>query len=400
MKTKIIDLIDFDKVDTLLEGFNKTTGFVTAILDLEGNVLSKSGWRQICTEFHRVNPETSKNCIISDTFLAGKMEQGEKYHFYKCLNGLIDVAVPIVINGEHVANLFSGQFFFEQPDSNFFKKQADKYDFKEDIYLKALRKVPVVSKEKVLNAMEFLLNMTQLISEMTSQKLEEMELNESIRENENFSRLLFEQSAIGLSLTSLDGRLIDANTTFSNIIGRTLAETKALNYWDITPEKYKDQEQKQLDSLTKTGRYGPYEKEYIHKNGHLVPVRLQGLIIERNNEKIVWSSVEDISEKKMAEAKSREKDLQFRKLSANVPDLIYQFTRKTDGTYFVPVASEGIRNIFGCSPEDVVDDFAPIGNVIHPEDAERVIADIEYSAKHLSYFTCEFRVQIQGRPVQ
>jgi two-component system cell cycle sensor histidine kinase/response regulator CckA len=104
MKTKLRDFIDFKRINLLLEGFNKTTGFVTAILDLEGNVLSKSGWRQICTEFHRVNPETAKKCTISDTELAGKMAEGEKYHFYKCLNGLVDVAVPIIINDEHVAN--------------------------------------------------------------------------------------------------------------------------------------------------------------------------------------------------------------------------------------------------------------------------------------------------------
>lgn len=85
MKNNILDLIDFDKVDTLLEGFNKSTGYVTAILDLNGNVLSKSGWRQICTDFHRVNPETSKKCTISVTVLANKLAEGEKYHFYKCL---------------------------------------------------------------------------------------------------------------------------------------------------------------------------------------------------------------------------------------------------------------------------------------------------------------------------
>lgn len=99
MKNKILDFIDFEKVDTLLEGFNKSTGFVTAILDLEGNVLSKSGWRQICTEFHRIHLATSKKCTISDTDLANKMAEGEKYHFYKCLNRLVDVAVPVVING-------------------------------------------------------------------------------------------------------------------------------------------------------------------------------------------------------------------------------------------------------------------------------------------------------------
>jgi PAS domain S-box-containing protein len=92
--------------------------------------------------------------------------------------------------------------------------------------------------------------------------------------------------------------------------------------------------------------------------------------------------------------------MEFRKLSANVPDLLFQFTRKPDGSYYVPIASEGIRNIFGCLPEDVIDDFTPIGSVIYPEDAERVIRDIEYSAAHLTYFTCEFRVLIPGREIQ
>lgn len=314
MKAKLLDIIDFEKVDILLEGFNKSTGFVTAILDLEGNVLSKSGWRQICTEFHRIHPETSKKCTISDTVLAGKLSEGEKYHFYQCLNGLIDVAVPIVIKNEHIANLFSGQFFFEDPDNSFFKKQAEKYGFNEKIYLKALGKVPVVSKEKVLVVMDFLLNMTQLISDMTFQKLEQMEDKEALKESEKYNRMLFEQSAIGLLLTSLDGKLIDINQACANIIGRTIEEAKTLTYWDITPERYQNQEQQQLESLSKTGRYGPYEKEYIHKDGHLVPVRLQGLIIDRNKEKYIWSSVEDITESKQAEENLRESEYRFRKL--------------------------------------------------------------------------------------
>ena len=92
----------------------------------------------------------------------------------------------------------------------------------------------------------------------------------------------------------------------------------------------------------------------------------------------------DITEQKNIDKKIREKDKEFRKLSANVPDLIYQFTRRPDGTYFVPIASEGIRNIFGCTPEEVLDDFTPIARVIYPVDAERVIREIEYSAEHLT----------------
>jgi signal transduction histidine kinase/CheY-like chemotaxis protein len=38
--------------------------------------------------------------------------------------------------------------------------------------------------------------------------------------------------------------------------------------------------------------------------------------------------------------------------------------------------------------------------VIYHEDVERLFRDIEYSAKHLTYFTCEFRVQVPGRAIQ
>lgn len=121
---------------------------------------------------------------------------------------------------------------------------------------------------------------------------------------------------------------------------------------------------------------------------------------EKSGHVILQGTTRDITKRRQAEEKIREKDLQFRKLSANLPDLIYQFTRKPDGSYCVPLSSEGIKNIFGCSPEDVVDDFAPISRVIFPEDLERVIREIEYSAEHLSYFTCEFRVQIPGKAIQ
>jgi len=124
---------------------------------------------------------------------------------------------------------------------------------------------------------------------------------ESLRKSEQYNRNLFKLSPIGLALCRMDGLFVDANEAYARIIGRTVEETLKLSYWDITHEKYAAQEQEQLESLKTTGHYGPYEKEYIHKDGHLVPVRLQGLLIERDGEQCIWSSVEDITERKQTE---------------------------------------------------------------------------------------------------
>jgi len=221
MKTNILNIIDFEKVDSLLEGFNKSTGFVTAILDLEGNIISKSGWRQLCTEFHRVNSETSKRCTISDTILANKMAVGEKYHFYQCLNGLVDVAVPIVIKGEHVANLFSGQFFFEPPNLTFFKKQAKEFGFDEASYLESLSKVPVMSKEKVKVTMDFLLEMTQLISDMAFQKAEHKQAEEALYKSNLTLNYILDTVPQSIFWKDREGVFLGCNKTFANEAGST-----------------------------------------------------------------------------------------------------------------------------------------------------------------------------------
>jgi PAS domain S-box-containing protein len=309
MKKRLIDFIDFEKINVLLEGFNKATGFVTAILDLDGNILSKSGWRTICTEFHRVHPETARQCKISDTELAGKLGTGEKYHTYKCLNGLVDVAVPIVIDGEHIANLFSGQFFFEKPDLDFFKKQAEKYKFDTKTYLEALDKVPVVSEEKVNNTMDFLLNMTNLISEMTQQKVEQKELNKTLKESDERWQFAIEENGDGLFDWNVETNEVFYSKQWKAMLGfeddeiennfeewekRIHPDDKAAAYLDI---------QHHLEGKTEI-----YNNEHrlLCKNGSYKWIEDRGKIISRteNNKPLRFIGTHrDITEQKKAKEK-------------------------------------------------------------------------------------------------
>jgi|GEM_PF-732607 len=332
MKTNILNLIDFPRVNKLLEGFNQSTGFVTAILDIDGNVLSSSGWRQICTRFHRVNAETSEKCKISDTVLADKLNQGDKYHYYKCLNGLVDVAVPIIIKGEHIANLFTGQFFFEKPDPAFFKEQAAKYGFDESEYLSALNDVPVVSKEKVNVAIDFLLNMTQLISDITFQRLEQLQLNEALRKSEMRSLSALDQMLEGCQIIGFDWRYIYLNRTAEVHNRRANDELLGKHYVDMWPGIEETEVYKTIRQTLETRVSDHFEYEFIFPDGSKGWFDLS---IQPVPEGVFILSI-DITERKKAEIALRDSEEKYKLIADNSNDWIYWIAPEGQMRYVSP----------------------------------------------------------------
>lgn len=113
-------------------------------------------------------------------------------------------------------------------------------------------------------------------------------------------RGLFELSPIGIALNDYEtGAFIDLNEALLKPSGYSRDEFTALSYWEITPREYESQEKQQLESMEKTGRYGPYEKEYIRKDGSRYPVLLNGMVVyDSNGRKLIWSIIEDITERK------------------------------------------------------------------------------------------------------
>lgn len=146
---KYAELVDVASLQSLMDSMSQAIGLGNAILDTDGTVITGSGWQDACTQFHRVNPETCANCIESDTSLAKHLLQGEDFAIYDCLNGLVDVAMPIILNGQHVANVFIGQCFTVPPDLEFFRSQARRYGFDEYSYLQAIAKVPVIPRPRL-----------------------------------------------------------------------------------------------------------------------------------------------------------------------------------------------------------------------------------------------------------
>ncbi len=137
---------------------------------------------------------------------------------------------------------------------------------------------------------------------------ERKKAEEAVRESGAKLRSLFELSPLGIALTDMQGRYVEFNESFRSICGYPADELMTLDYWKLTPRQYEMQEIAQLESLAKTGRYGPYEKQYRQKDGTLVPIQLVGtLITGKDGQQHIWSIVEDIRERKRTEAELKER---------------------------------------------------------------------------------------------
>ncbi|WP_311135940.1 PocR ligand-binding domain-containing protein [Acetobacterium malicum] len=164
----LADIIDVPAVQSLLESFQQLTGMLAAIVDRNGTVLVQVGWQDICTMFHRCHPETLKNCVESDTVLDQATAPGT-FFSYRCKNGLWDISTPIVVSGQHLGNIYFGQFIYadETLDLDRFRQQARRYGFVEADYLAALDRVPRYDRETVEQVMTFYAKLGAMISALS-----------------------------------------------------------------------------------------------------------------------------------------------------------------------------------------------------------------------------------------
>ena len=131
---------------------------------------------------------------------------------------------------------------------------------------------------------------------------ERKQAEEALRDSEEMLRGLFDLSSLGFAFADMSGRFLLFNEPFRQICGYPEEELKCLDYWKLTPHKYLADEQLQMETFLRTGRFGPYEKEYIRKDGSLVPIRLTGMSITRKGgDKYIWTIVEDITLEKLRE---------------------------------------------------------------------------------------------------
>jgi PAS domain S-box-containing protein len=101
---------------------------------------------------------------------------------------------------------------------------------------------------------------------------------------------------------------------------------------------------------------------------------------------------ENITERKAAEEALQAEHDRFEKIVSAVPVVICSYRERPDGTACFPFANAAIEQIYGFRPEELEQDATPIFARMHAEDAGRIRTTLDESARTMSPWRGEFRV--------
>ncbi len=163
------------------------------------------------------------------------------------------------------------------------------------------------------------------ITDITERKLTEMKLQES----ETRYHRLHDSITDGFVQTKMSGEIVDINRSFLEMIGYSKNELLKLRYQDITPARWHEFETRIVnEQILPRGYSDVYEKEYIKKDGTVLPVELKTYLLHdtKGNNSHFWALVRDITKRKQAEEALKESEERFRSLYENSTIGLYRTT--------------------------------------------------------------------------
>jgi PAS domain S-box-containing protein len=311
------ELVDIQSVRRMLTCFHKATNVSSAVYEKDGTKLATSGWASVCINFHRRDPRSRGRCIESDTVLVNSMLYGRKYCIYRCKNGMIDAVAPVMVRGEHVANVFTGQVFFEEPDLEWFRRQAHEFGYVESQYMEAIRKVPVLQREKLEPILEYLSRFAELLGELGLRHLKQIEAEEALRESERKYRNIFENAVEGVFQAGPDGRFVNINPALARMHGfespGTMMATRSLE-----SDLFSDPKDGLLffDLLKRHGLVKGFESQTITNDGNRIWVSVNARSVKDEWGKTYYEgTVENVTERKRAEIEMKATQNRLKTLS-------------------------------------------------------------------------------------
>jgi PAS domain S-box-containing protein len=311
-----LSLIDFSLLNDIFDNFLEVTGLPIAVLDLSGRVLASSKWQRLCQDFHRANKTTLAECLRSDAILSGKLHEGADCAVHRCANGLTDCATPIVIDGRHVANLFTGQFLQGLADVGQFKRRQETCGFDADEYFRALAEVPVVAEDKIQAVLRLLRGLAQQIATLCLAERRallalgdvERQVTDRTRElveSEDRFRAMFQGSPVGQLLIDAGSlRILECNQAAADIHGCERGDLVGLTVAELDSDRDDQAIQAIVDRLISDG-HTQFDARVRRRDGETRDLAVTAVAFHSTEGFRFHGTYVDVTERKRAEREQR-----------------------------------------------------------------------------------------------
>ena len=147
----------------------------------------------------------------------------------------------------------------------------------------------------------------KLLASEAAISLENGRLYRELQEREAKIRRLVDANIVGVVISDLEGRILEANDAFLEMVGygRDDIAVGRLRWTDLTPPEWQAVSRRAVAQIRDTGSCEIFEKEYLRKDGSRVPALVAGAAFEDGRTQAV-AFVLDLTERKRAE-EEREK---------------------------------------------------------------------------------------------
>ncbi|MFP5211868.1 MAG: PAS domain S-box protein, partial [Acidobacteriota bacterium] len=219
----------------------------------------------------------------------------------------------------------------------------------------------------------------------------------ALAESEELFRATFDQSPIGACIVSFDYRFIRVNREICRFTGYTEEEILKLNVMDITyPEDLEVHMAYGLSLAQGTIDRFQMDKRYVRGNGDVVWGRLTCQIVKDGSGIPLYylSTLEDIHERKLAEAALKKSEEKFNRVFHATPDLI-SLTSLDEGRYLE--INDAYTSILGYTREEVIGKTSvEIG--LYTEEERKILTDMLREKGRI--YNAEFKVRHKsGEPI-
>lgn len=182
----ILSLYGKDALETIQEKISKATGLAFVTVDYKGEPVTKmTSFTSFCQEV-RQSEDAKRKCMSSDAYGAIQAAVTCKTNVYFCPCGLLEVAIPIIINGQYLGGFIGGQIRCNNTPkegvANLGNLMCHSKDYKKDKNMKQLfDEIQEMSYEKFLNIADLVsLIITQLGEKEMSHYMQKKYIHQEI----------------------------------------------------------------------------------------------------------------------------------------------------------------------------------------------------------------------------